>query len=140
MATRSRSTLQPINLQPFNLQPSTLAYWPRYANNHSTLAYWPRDRVQPFNLQPWPIGHATRTNHSTFNLGLLATRSRSTIQPSTFKPWPIGHATRTNLGLLATLREQTLAYWPRYANKPSRPGVKIKPQVKFEPFLRKILF
>ncbi|NEN95092.1 MAG: hypothetical protein F6K50_05995 [Moorea sp. SIO3I7] len=48
-----------FNLQPltFNLgllatlreQPSTLAYWPRYANN----------------LQPWPIGHATRT---TFNL------------------------------------------------------------------------
>ncbi|NET84708.1 MAG: hypothetical protein F6J94_23165 [Moorea sp. SIO1F2] len=53
---------QPANS---NFKPSTLAYWPRYANN-----------LQPstFNLQPWPIGHATRT---TFNL-----------QPSTLAYWP----------------------------------------------------
>ncbi|NEO43653.1 MAG: hypothetical protein F6K55_05755 [Moorea sp. SIO4A3] len=41
-------------------KPSTLAYWPRFANNLGLLA--------TLREQPWPIGHASRTTFKPSSL------------------------------------------------------------------------
>ncbi|NEO38216.1 MAG: hypothetical protein F6J90_18520 [Moorea sp. SIOASIH] len=61
----------------------------------------------------------------------MATRSRSTLNLQPFNLQPDN---------LQTFKPSNLQPDNLQTFKPSRPGIKSKLQVKFEPFLRKILF